>query len=246
MLCRLRPAPFLRRESPRLDVPGRALVGTSIALVFAAMVGISYQVLGSWNAALLFSGGLFCGAALCFMLAKLSLRAIAVAKRLPPAMRLGIGNLTRPGNHASLLIGVIAAGTMMMVATLQSGVVTMRAVEVKLPYDLTNSVLIAGFQASHREQILSFARGLPGVESAEMKTQVGIRLTAVDGVPLMTAGSWYVAGCSEQGLTIDRSVARRTGAGKGFAVELHHGQSKDFGDDRFGGMEEEVSYPVKD
>ena len=244
MLCRLRPAPFLRKESPRLDVPGRALVWTSIALVFGALVGISYHVLGLWNAALLFSGGLFCGVVFCFVLAKLSLRAIAMAKRLPPAMRLGIGNLTRPGHQASLLIGVIAAGTMMMVATLQSGVVTMRAVEAKLPYDLTNSVLIAGFQASHREQILSFARGLPGVESAEMKTQVGIRLTAVDGAPLMTAGTWYVAGCSEQGLTIDRSVARRTGAGKGSRVSFFMGNRR-ISETVVSVVEEEVSYPVK-
>jgi len=244
MLCRLRPAPFLRKETPRLDQPGRALVWTSAALLFAALVGIGYHVLGSRNAAVLFSGGLFLGASLCFMLAKLSLRAIAMAKPLPAAMRLGVGNLTRPGNHAAVLITTIATGAMMMVATLQSGAVTMRAVDAKLPYDLTNSLLIAGFQASHREQILSFARSLPGVENAEMKTQVGIRLTAVDGVLVNTTGSWYVAGCSEQGLTIDRAVSRRTGAAEGSRLEFILGNRK-ISETVDAVVEEELSYPVR-
>ena len=74
-------------------------------------------------------------------------------------MRIGWGNLTRPANHAVLLIAAIATGAMMMVATLESGAVTMRAVEAKLPYDLTNGLLIAGFQASHREQILVLREG---------------------------------------------------------------------------------------
>jgi putative ABC transport system permease protein len=244
MLCRLRPAPFLRKETPHLDSPGRALVCTSTTLLFAALIGIAYHVLGAWNAALLFSGGLFAGAALCFGLAKLSLQAIAMAKHLPAAMRLGVGNLRRPGNHAGLLIAAISTGTMMMVATLQSGVVTMHAVEAKLPYDLTNSLLIAGFQASHREEILSFARSLPGVENAEMKTQVGVRLTAVDGMPLNTTGSWYVAGCSEQGLTIDRSVERRTHAAKGSRLDFILGNRK-ISETVVSVVEEDVSYPMK-
>ena len=133
MLCRLRPAPFLRKESPHLDSPGRALVWASSALLFAVMVGVAYHVLGSWNAALLFCGGLLAGAVFTFVLAKLALGAIAAVKSPSAPMRLGLGNLTRPGNHAALLIAAIATGTMMMVATLESGAVTMRAVDAKLP-----------------------------------------------------------------------------------------------------------------
>jgi putative ABC transport system permease protein len=244
MLCRLRPAPFLRKESPHLDSPGRALVWASSALLFAVMVGVAYHVLGSWNAAFVFCGGLLAGAVFTFVLAKLALGAIAAVKSPSAPMRLGLGNLTRPGNHAALLIAAIATGTMMMVATLESGAVTMRAVDAKLPYDLTNGLLIAGFQASHREQILSFARGLPDVENAEMKTLVGVRLTAVDGVPLNTAGSWYVAGCSERGLTIDRSVERRTGAGKGSRLAFIMGNRK-ISETVAAVVEENRSYPVQ-
>jgi putative ABC transport system permease protein len=244
MLCRLRPAPFLRKESPRLDSPGRALLWVSSALLFGAMIAIAYHVLGSWNAAMLFCGGLFAGAAICMVLAKFSLLVIGTAKSLPAAMRLGVGNLRRPGNHAGLLIAAISVGAMMMVATLESGAVTMRAVEAKLPYDLTNSVLIAGFQASHREQILSFARNLEGVESAEMKTQVGIRLTAVDGVPLTTTGSWYVAGCTDEGLTIDRSVERRTGAVKGSRLDFILGNRR-VSETVASVVEEELAYPMR-
>jgi putative ABC transport system permease protein len=244
MLCRLRPAPFLRKESPRLDSPGRAIVWTSAAFLFAALVGVADHVLGSWNAAFLFCGGLFLGALFTFVSAKLCLRAIAAMKSRSAAMRLGLGNLTRQGHHAALLIATIATGTMMMVATLESGVVTMRAVDAKLPYDLTNSILIAGFQASHREQILSVARSLPDVENAEMKTQVGIRITAVDGMPLNTAGSWYVAGCSERGLTIDRAVERRTGASTGSRLAFILGNRK-ISETVTSVVEENRSYPVQ-
>jgi putative ABC transport system permease protein len=244
MLCRLRPAPFLRKESPHLDSPGRAIVWTSAAFLFAVLAGVAYHVLGSWNAAFLFCGGLFLGALFTFVSAKLSLRAIAAMKSRSAAMRLGLGNLTRQGNHAALLIATIATGTMMMVATLESGVVTMRAVDAKLPYDLTDSILIAGFQASHREQILSVARSLPDVENAEMKTQVGIRITAVNGVPLNTPGSWYVAGCSERGLTIDRAVERRTGATTGSRLAFILGNRK-ISETVVSVVEENRSYPVQ-
>jgi len=244
MLCRLRPAPFLRKESPRLDSPGRALVSASAALLFGALAGVAYHVLGSWNAALLFCGGLLVGAVFAFVSAKLCLRAIAAMKSPSAAMRIGLGNLTRQGNHAALLIAAIATGTMMMIATLESGAVTMRAVDAKLPYDLTNGLLIAGFQANHREQILSFARSLPGVETAEMKTLVGVRFTVVDGVPVTTAGSWYVAGCSERGLTIDRSVGRRTGATKGSQVAFVMGGRR-ISETVAAVVDENRSYPVE-
>lgn len=243
MLCRLRPAPFLRKESRHLDSPGRALVWASTALLFAALLGVSDRVLGAWDAAFVFCGGLFVGALLTLALAKLSLRAIAVVKSLPAAMRLGVGNLTRPGNRAALLIATISTGAMMMVATLESGAVTMRAVEAKLPYDLTSSLLIAGFQASHREQILSLARSLPGVESAEMKTQVSIRLIAIDGVPVKTTGSWYVAGCAEQNLSIDRAVARRTGATTGSRLDFILGDRRI--SETVASVTDEAAYPVR-
>ncbi|HTB15103.1 MAG TPA: FtsX-like permease family protein [Bryobacteraceae bacterium] len=243
MLCRLRPAVFLRKEA-RIDYPGRVVAWTSAALLYAALVAIAERVLGGWKEALLFSGGLFVGAALCFLLAKLFLRAIAAVRGLPAAVRLGVANLTRPGNRATLMIAAIASGAMMMVATVESGLVTMRAVDAKLPYDLTDSLLIAGFQAYHREEILSFARSVPGVLNAEMKTQAGIRLIAVNGLPLHTTGSWYAAGCSDRGLTIDRSVERRTGATVGSQVDFIIGNRK-VSTKVASVIEEELSYPIQ-
>ena len=72
---------------------------------------------------------------------------------------------------------------------------------------------------------------------------VGVRLTAVDGVALNTAGSWYVAGCSEQGLTIDRSVGRRTGAEKGSRVSFMMGNRKL--SETVVSVVDENSYPVQ-
>jgi putative ABC transport system permease protein len=244
MLCRLRPAPFLRKEFPRLDTPGRTLVTASAAILFGAFVGVAHRVLGALDAALLFCGGVFLGSLITFALAKLFLRAIAALKSVPATLRLGFASLTRPGNHAALLIATVSSGTMMMVATLESGAVTMRAVDAKLPYDLTNSLLIAGFQSSHREQILSFARSLPGAENVELKTQAGVRLTAVDGAPLNNAGSWFIAGCTEHGLTIDRGIERRTGATTGSQLEFTLGNRK-FSRKVAAVIEEKLSYPLQ-
>ena len=69
-------------------------------------------------------------------------------------------------------------------------------------------------------------------------------MTAVDGVPLNTAGSWYVAGCSEQGLTIDRSVERRTHAAKGSRLDFILGNRK-ISETVVSVVEEDVSYPMK-
>ena len=220
MLCRLRPAPFLRKESPNVDRPGRALVWTSGALLFAAFVAIAHRVLGSWAGATLFSGTLFVSSLLTLLVAKGSLWAIARAKPFSAAMRLGLGNLTRPGNHAVLLIATLAAGTMMVVGSLEAGRITMRAVDARLPYDVTNSVLIAGFQESHREQIFSFASDLPGVEKVEWKAQAGVRLASVAGVSLGRVGPWYAAGCSGRGLVIDREVQRKTRAAVGSRLDF--------------------------
>jgi putative ABC transport system permease protein len=221
MLCRLRPAPFLRKEISPVDRPGRALSGASTALLIAAFTTVARHVLGSWTGAGLFSGALAMGALLSYGLAKCFLLGVAMAKPRAAALRLGLGNLTRPGNHAALLIATVSAGTMMMVATLESGIVTMRAVRVWLPYDLTDSLLIAGFQDAYRDRIVSFAQGIPGVEKVEMKTQAGVRLTAVNSAPLARDGPWYLAGCSaERQLTIGRDVARETGAGLGSRLDF--------------------------
>jgi putative ABC transport system permease protein len=220
MLCRLRPAPFLRKEAPNFDRPGRALTWTSGTILFAAFVAIAHRVLGSWSGAMVFSGTLFVSSWLTLLVAKWSLWAIASAKSFSAAMRLGLGNLTRPGNHAALLIATLAAGTMMLVGSLEAGRITMRAVDARLPYDLTNSLLIAGFQESHREQIFSFASGLPGVEKVEWKAQAGVRLASVNGVSLGRVGPWYAAGCSGRGLVIDREVQLRTGAAVGSQLDF--------------------------
>ena len=159
-------------------------------------------------------------------------------------MRLGLGNLIRPGNHAALLIATVSAGAMMMVATLESGIVTMRAVRAWLPYDLADSLLIAGFQDAYRERVVSFAGSLAGVEKVEIKTQAPVRLTAVNQMPLPRDGPWYLAGCSaESRLTIDRDVARDTGATLGSRIDFIVG-NRLLSANVASVVEERISYPV--
>jgi putative ABC transport system permease protein len=212
MLCRLRPACVVRKESPHIDSPGRTLVSASVALLVVAFIAISYHVLGSFTAAVEFTGALFLGILLSLFLTRVSLRAIAIVKfSMSAPLRVGLRNLRRPRSHATMLIATIATGTMMMVGTLTSGAIIMRAADAKLPYDLSSSVLIVGFRDSHRAQVRSFAESLPGVEKVEMRTETKLRVTSVDGIPVSPMGLWFVAECSAQGLAIDRDVQRRLG-----------------------------------
>ena len=153
------------------------------------------------------------------LLAKLSLQAVARVKPLPPAMRLGLGNLVRPGNHAALLIATLSAGAMMMVSSLETGRITMRR--------WRRGCLTIHQQRSHRRLpgVASRADSLPSPAAFQertdrLKTQIGLRLAAVDGVTLGRVGPWYAAGCSASGLIVDREVQRRTGAAAGSRVDF--------------------------
>lgn len=215
MISRLRPHPVLRDNVQPVKSPATTLLWFSAAPCIIAFLEIVHRVLGSWTATLQFSGVLLSGAGLCLALAIVCTCALGLLRNLPPAIRLGLGNLRRPGRRAVVLIAAISAGIMMMVATLESGEAVVQAVNAKLPWDLANSILIAGFADSHREPILEFTKRLPGVTEVEMKTEVRLRLTAAEGVANDRVGGWYIAGCSTQGLIIDDEMQRRLGASPG-------------------------------
>jgi putative ABC transport system permease protein len=194
MISRVRPEALLRDNVLPVKSPAQALLWLSAVPCLAAFVEIVHRVLGSWTATFQFSGALLSGAAVCLGFSIVSTRVPGLLRNVSPPIRLGLGNLRRPGHRAVVLIAAISAGIMMMVATLESGQAVVGAVSAKLPWNLANSILIAGFDDSHREPILEFLNGVPGIEAVEMRTEVRLRLIGADGVAHDRAGGWYVAG----------------------------------------------------
>lgn len=214
-LSHLRPAAVFRNDSPGKS-PGRLRLWTLIALPLGAFIWIAQPVFGSWSGAIEFSAALCIGALLAFLLGKPCLRLLRQAKPSTPTIRLGLGNLTHPDNQAAMLIATISAGAMMMVGTIETGNITTRAVDARLPYNLSSTLLIVGFQERYRDQILSFAEHLAGAEAVELKTQARIRLPAA-------GGGLFLAVCSTGGLYLDRDLAHRLNVAPGSRVDFSAG-----------------------
>jgi putative ABC transport system permease protein len=239
MIIRVRPETLLRDNVQPARSRARTLLWLSAIPCIAAFLEIVHRVLGSWAAAFQFSGALLLGAVFCAGLSIVFTRAPGrlrdLVQNLSPAIRLGLGNLRRPGHRAIVLTAAISAGIMMMVATVESGQAVVGAVSARLPWNLANSILIAGFNDSHREPILDFLKGVPGVTEVEMRTEVRLRLTGAEGVAHRRAGGWYVAGCSTRGLIIDEEMRQSLGAHPGSRLHFVAGSR------RFSGIVSEIS-----
>jgi putative ABC transport system permease protein len=212
LLSRLSPAAILRDNVQPVKSRVQTWLWLSPIPCLAVFLEIVYRFLGSWNATFEFTGALVSATALCIVLAMFLTGALSRLRNVPPAVRLALANLNRPGRRAVLLTAAISVGAMMMIATLESGEAIIRAVSAKLPWNLSNSILIAGFAGSHREPILEFLRAIPGVTEVEAKTEVRIRLTAAEGVENDRVTGWYLAGCSSRGLILDDDLQHRLGA----------------------------------
>jgi putative ABC transport system permease protein len=229
MISRVRPETLLRDNIQPVRSRAQTFLWLSAIPCMAVFLEIVHRVLGSWAAAFQFSGALLLGVVLCAGFSIALTRAPGLLRNLPPAIRLGLGNLRRPGHRAIVLTAAISAGIMMMVATLESGQAVVGAVSAKLPWNLANSILIAGFDDSHREAILEFLKGVPGVTEVEMRTEVRLRLTGAEGVAHRRAGGWYVAGCSTRGLIIDDEMQRSLGAHLGSRLHFVAGRRQFWG-----------------
>jgi putative ABC transport system permease protein len=237
MICRVRPETLLRDNVQRARPRAQTLLWLSAIPCIAAFLEIVRGVLGSWTSAFQFSGALLSGAVICAGLSIAFTRAPALFHNLRPAIRLGLGNLRRPGHRAAVLTAAISVGIMMMVATLESGQAVVAAVTAKLPWNLANSIVIAGFDDSHREPILDFLKGIPGITEVEVRTEVRLRLTGAEGVAHPRAGGWYIAGCSTRGLIIDDEMRRSLGADRGSRLHFVAGSR------RFSEIVSEISQP---
>jgi putative ABC transport system permease protein len=226
MICRVRPDTLLRDSVQRVKSGARTLLWLSAVPAIAVFLAIVQRVLGSWTATLEFCGALVTGTVFCLAMTSVSTRALGGLKNLPPAVRLGFGNLRRPGHRAVVLATAIAAGIMMMVATLESGDAVLAAVSAKLPWNLADSLVIAGFDDSHRDPVTEFIKALPGVNEVEMRTEVRLRLTGAEGTAKNNVSGWYIAGCSTGGLVMDEDLRRNLGAAVGSRLHFTAGSHK--------------------
>jgi predicted lysophospholipase L1 biosynthesis ABC-type transport system permease subunit len=190
-IWRLRPAIVLRRDAGELT-PHRGTHAGFLLLAcvpaFAGLTLLTGAMLHSPKSAAMLCAALLLCAGIAWMLAawtvRLLRRAVAALDDWP-ALRHGIANLDRPGNHTRVLIVALAIALAVMIATFDGSAAVLRAAFNVLPYD-RNSLYIAGFQPS-RSDVLAFLRNQPGVGGVRVVTEARLELEQVKVAP---GGGW--------------------------------------------------------
>jgi len=191
----IRPALIFRRE---MAAPGRtfsewwkrAAVSVISALAILFFVGLLAAWLSdSAQTGRYFATGVAGGLVVLAAIAWLLLRGLRwVSRHLPraagPALRQGIANLYRPGNHAGAAVIALGVGVMFTVSVwiIQRGVLhdMMRTAPPGLP-----NVYLIDVTAANRDGVMEIIKHQPGVlGSPEMTGSVSARIQSIDGVPM--------------------------------------------------------------
>ncbi len=196
----VRPAVILRREMAEGRQPLRARwLRVRSALFVAVLILLGVGLLSAWLAggspedalrtSLFFLGGLIASLASLAAVAWLLLRALRLfLKRtpwpMPAALRHGIANLYRPGNHAEAVLVALGVGVMftLTVYLVQHGLVA--DLMSGAPKDMPNVFLI-NITDRERGGLVELLRRQEGVESdIRIFASVRARIAAVDGRPV--------------------------------------------------------------
>jgi putative ABC transport system permease protein len=191
---RIRPSLILRREmaETKLDwrtrlVQGRASILAGIAIVIGfAGIAMSFATgtrADIWKTGAYFAGALVVSLAVLSGIAWLMLRGLRVAGRgnLPTAIRHGIANLYRPGNHAESVLVALGIGVMftLTVYLVQRGVITQ--MNRNAPPGMPNVFLI-DIAPKDRDAVAGLLRQQRGIEGTpELIGTVAAKLIDVDG-----------------------------------------------------------------
>lgn len=196
---RIKPGMIFRREmaesKPAWSVRLReaitpALAGIAILLGMGAIAGSLTS--GSWADArrlgMYFVGGLTVSLLILSAIAWLLLRTLKILARritaLPPAIRHGVANLYRPGNHIEAVLVALGLGVMFTttVFLIQHGVIAdmIRTAPPGMP-----NVFLLDVKAADRDSVMSLLRGQPGTEGApEMMGTTPAKLISINGVKI--------------------------------------------------------------
>jgi putative ABC transport system permease protein len=105
-------------------------------------------------------------------------------RSLPPALRHGIANLYRPGNHAQAALVALSIGVMFTLTVYLVQHAVIGQMMASAPPGMPNVFLI-NITEKERAPLEAFLRKAPGVEGApEMRPAVAARVVRVDGVPI--------------------------------------------------------------
>ncbi len=185
-IARLRPMVLARVDFPESRPPlplARVLLAATVAIAGAASIAIAYVLIRARVPAVMLGSGLVIATGIAWVLSSGALAGVKrwiASKHCPSVLKRSLAGLYRPGLHPELLIACLALGVMSIGATFENKQAIVNSVANAQPYPQAN-LLIAGFDAAHRDAVRQFVESQPGVESVEMMTEVWLRLVAIDG-----------------------------------------------------------------
>lgn len=167
---------------PQRARPRPLLIGATLLLV-GALIGLSVATTPEWRFALGFCGAALATLALFRAGAWGLMHAVAkIHLRGHPALRLGLGNLYRPGTATPLMLVSVGLGlsTLAAVALIEGNV--QRQVMEQLPANAP-SFFFVDIQNSQMDQFRAVLARVPGVVDMQEVPSLRARIVAVAGIP---------------------------------------------------------------
>lgn len=257
---RVRPSLIFRREMPEVKPQWRKrLAGSRISIAAGAVLVACVGAIAAWlsesaEMGMLFTGGLLVSLGALAVIAWVLLRSVRLfirraPWRLPVAVRHGLANLYRPGNHAEAVLVALGIGVTFTLTVYLVQHSLLAQLATTAPPGMPNVFLI---NITSREEagVLNLLKRQAGVEgSPELVPSVSARLVAVDGNPLerrpltghvrhylrtrqvtwaaalpphtdILQGAWWKQGAGgESAVSVDEEAARTLGIKPGALLE---------------------------
>jgi putative ABC transport system permease protein len=200
----IRPAVIFRREMSesrsdwlkrwsrsRQALAAAAAILVGIGLMAAWLAGSTLR--DSLRIGAYFAGGLLVSLLGIAAIAWLLLRGLRLlmrgpARKLPAALRHGIANLYRPGNHAQTVLVTLGTGVMFTLTVYLVQHAVLADMMQNAPPGMPN-VFLLDIPGAQRQAVTELLKRQKGIESQpEILSSVAVRLTSVDGVPVEKMG----------------------------------------------------------
>jgi putative ABC transport system permease protein len=193
----IRPNLIFRREMAETSLEGRArwlrlaMSAVSALFILAGFLGIAARVSGSWKMGLYFAEGLAAGIVVLSGIAAILLVALRQLVRLsqhtlPAALRHGIANLYRPGNHARSVLVALGVGVMFTLTTYLLQRTVLREIISEAPENQGNLFLL---DIRDSTGVADLVNGQPGVSGKlELVGYLVARMLSRNNVPVGDLG----------------------------------------------------------
>lgn len=197
---RIRPSLIFRREMAesrpgwreRIRHSGATVAAAAVLIIALALISASLTSAHPRDAIRIggyFVGGIVVSLGLLSATAWVLLRALRRVSRhittLPAAVRHGVANIYRPGNHAEAILVALGVGVMFTLAVyvVQRGV--LGEMSRTAPPGMPN-VFLLDVKQNDRDAVLNIIRAQPGIEKQpDMMGTVAAKLVSINGTPLL-------------------------------------------------------------